>query len=95
MCYRVSAVWRDLFTDTSEAKVETTLQAMKAIKVFGPSGILSDSLKLAGRTGITQITKVFQQVMESEVCPEQWKDITILPFSGENVTHFSVVSVGA
>ena len=66
--------------DTSEVEVKRALRAMKANKAPGPSGISSDLLKFTGRTGITQITKVFQQIMYSEVCPEEWKDSTTLPF---------------
>ena len=67
-------------TDISEVEVERALRAMKANKAPGPSGVSSDLLKFAGRAGITQITKVFQQIMHSEVCPGEWKDSTTLPF---------------
>ena len=66
--------------DISEEEVVKVLKAMKANKAPGPSGISSDLLKLAGRTGITQITKVYQQIMNSEICPEEWKNSTTLPF---------------
>ena len=72
-----SAVWT---SDISEVEVERALRAMKANKAPGPSGVTSDLLKFAGRTGIAQITNVFQKIMHSEVCPEEWKDSTTLPF---------------
>ena len=82
-------------TDVSEAEVEMALKAMKVNKAPGPSGLSSDLLKFAGGTGITRITKAFQQIMRSEVCPEDWKDSTTLPFSREKVTHTSAASIVA
>ena len=67
-------------TDVSEAEVEMALKAMKVNKAPGPSGLSSDLLKFAGGTGVTQITRAFQQILRSEVYPEDWKDSTTLPF---------------
>ena len=67
-------------TDISEYVVERALRAMKANKVPGPSGVSSD-LKFPGRTGITQLTKVSQQITSTKICPEEWKNSTRLPFS--------------
>ena len=58
--------------------METALRAIKANKASGSSGVSNDLLNFAGRTSITQITKVFQQIMDSEVCPEKLKDSTTL-----------------
>ena len=67
-------------TDISEENVELALRAMKANKALGTSLITSDIFKFAGRTGKTHITKVFQQIMHSELCPEKWEDSITLPF---------------
>ena len=64
----------------SEEEVEKVLRAMKANKAPGPSGVSSDMLKYAGVPGIQQMTKVFQRVMDTEICPEDWKNSTTLPF---------------
>ena len=64
----------------SGAEVETALRAKNAIKGPGPSWVSSDLLKFLGRTGITLITKVFQQIIDSDVSPEEWKDNTTLHF---------------
>ena len=66
--------------DVSEEEVEKALRAMKTNKAPGPSGVCSDLLKYAGRPGIQQITRVFQKIMETEMCSEEWKNSTTLPF---------------
>ena len=57
-------MWREyigahLNEENPNLEVERALRTMKAKKAHGPSGIFSDHLKFTGRTGITQITKVF------------------------------------
>ena len=59
-------------TGISEEEVKLALRAMKANKALGLSGVTSDLLKFAGRTVKAQIVKVFQQIMHTEVCPEEW-----------------------
>ena len=49
--------------DITEVEVERAPRAMKANKALGPSGIPSDLLIFTGRTGITHITKVSQQII--------------------------------
>ena len=66
--------------DICEEEVMKALRSMKVNKASGPSGITCDLFKSAGRTGIEQITKVFQQILDTEICPEEWKDSTTLPF---------------
>ena len=66
--------------DISEDEVARALRAMKPNKAPGPSGISSELLKYSGNAGLKQLTKVYQEIMESEICPEEWKDSTTLPF---------------
>ena len=67
-------------TNITEEEVAKALRAMKPSKAPGPSGITSDVLKATGNTGLQQMTQVFQNIMASEVCPEEWKSSTTLPF---------------
>ena len=70
--------------DVSEAEVERALRAMKANKAPGPSDVSSDLFKYAGRTGLTQITKVFQQIMDSRGMPRRVeRQYNIAVFQGQ------------
>ena len=66
--------------DVSEEEVEKALRAMKANEAPGPSGVSSDLLNCADRPWIQQLTRVFQKIMDTEICPEEWKNSTTLPF---------------
>ena len=65
--------------DVTEEEVRVAIRSMKANKAPGPSGISSDIFKHAGNAGIKQLTKAFQNIMNTEVCPEEWKDSTTVP----------------
>jgi hypothetical protein len=60
-------------------EVERALMGMKNSKAAGPSGVTSDILKYAGRSGIDALMKVFRGIMRDECAPEEWGDSLTIP----------------
>ena len=49
--------------------MEKALKGMKSGRAAGPSGLMSDMLKYAGRTGVAELQWVFQKIMRSGTVP--------------------------
>ena len=52
---------------------------MKSGRAAGPSGLMSDMLKCAGRTGVTELLRLFQKIMRSGTVSSEWGDSLIIP----------------
>jgi hypothetical protein len=60
-------------------KVEDALRKMKNGKAPGPSGLSSDLIKYAGRTGVNSLLEIFRDIERSEELPEEWSESLTIP----------------
>lgn len=65
--------------DIKEAEVEKAVKSMKNRKAPCPSGMTSDMIKKAGKTGIKELTEVFQRIVREEKSPKEWRDNLTVP----------------
>ena len=67
--------------DVTIAEMEIALKSIKCNKAHSTSGLSSDILKMGGggKIVLEQLTKIFQHIMATEECPEQWKDSIAIP----------------
>lgn len=63
--------------DASE--VRKALKRMKLGKAVGPDDIPIEAWKCLGTLGIEILTKLFNQILESEVMPEDWRKSILVP----------------
>ena len=47
---------------------------MKNNRASRPSGVTSDLLKKAGKTGLRTLTRIFQGIFRDEKCPKEWQE---------------------
>ena len=66
-------------SEVTEAEVVQALSVMKSGKAAGPSEVTTEMLKLAGESGLEQLTEVFQKIMESEEYPCEWAQSLTIP----------------
>ena len=67
-----------------EEEVGRAITSMKANKAPGPSGLSRDVLRAAGEPVVKKMTKVFQDIMRTEECPEEGTGSTAVPiFKGK------------
>ena len=70
--------------DFTLAEIQKALKGMKNKKAPGPSGLSSEMLKLAGETCLTELHRIFQQVVKTECCPVEWQNSeTVVLFKGK------------
>ena len=65
--------------EVTMAEVKQALSAMKSSKAAGPSEVTSEMLKLAGESGLEQLTEVFQKIVETEEYPSEWAESLTIP----------------
>lgn len=65
--------------DITKEEVERALKGMKNGKATGPSGVSSDLMKYAGRTGIDAILKVFRGIVQKDRVPIEWGESLTVP----------------
>ena len=70
--------------DVTEEEVERAVTSMKANRASGPSGLSSDVLRAAAEPVVKKMTDVFQCIMRTDECPEEWTGSTTIPiFKGK------------
>ena len=69
----VNAVEGPLHEITAQ-EVKRALEGMKSGRAARPSGLTSDMLKYARRTGAAELPRVFQKIMRSATVPREWCD---------------------
>ena len=81
----VEAVEGPLY-EITEQEVEKALKGMKNDRAAGTSGLTSDMLKYAVRTGVLELRRVFQKILRNGTVPREWCDsLTIV--AGEPPTQ--------
>ena len=65
--------------DITEDEVERAVKGMKNGKASGPSGVTADMFKGAGKTGVTELQRVFRRVVADEESPIEWRNSLTLP----------------
>ena len=55
------------------------MKGMKKGIAAGPSGITSELLQAAGKVGIKELRHIFNDLMEGEEIPKDWKDSITIP----------------
>ena len=57
--------------DFTLAEIQKAVKGMKNKKAPGPSGLLSEMLKLAGETCLNKLHRIFLQIVLMERCPTE------------------------
>ena len=65
--------------EVTKTEVEQALSAMKCGKAAGPSEVTAEMMKLAGESGLEQLTAVFKKVVECEEYPLEWAQSLTIP----------------
>ena len=63
----------------SSAEVEVAVRSMKNGKAAGKSGVVTEMLKAMGKTGITFLTELFNEICKTACTPNDWKIGIIIP----------------
>ena len=63
----------------SELEIIKQVKSLKNNKAAGEDGILAEMLKAAGSNTLKEITKVIQDIWQTEQIPEEWKTAVIHP----------------
>ena len=70
--------------EISYEEVKDALQGMKNRKAAGPSGVTTDLFKFAGSTGIEELCNIFNNVVHTGECPQQWSEsLTVALYKGK------------
>ena len=65
-------------------EVRRAVKSLKSGKASGPSGVTGDMLKLAGDSAVKELHGIFQRIMSTEECPEQWiNSLTVALYKGK------------
>ena len=68
----------------NEKEVEEAIKVMKAGKAGGPSEVVGEMLKAAGKKGIKRLTELCNQVVREGAIPREWELSTLIPiFKGK------------
>ena len=68
----------------NEKEVEEAIKVMKTGKTGGPSEVVGEVLKAAGKKGIKRLTELCNQVVREGVIPREWELNTLIPiFKGK------------
>ena len=67
--------------EITEQEVEKALKGMKNDRAAGPSGLTSDMLKYARRTGVLELLRVFQKIRRNGTVPREWCDSLTIPLN--------------
>lgn len=51
---------------------DETIQDMRTMKIPGPTGIITEMLKISGRSGNDQVTHIDNPVIQEGVIPNDW-----------------------
>ena len=73
--------------------VEKALKGMKNDRAAGPSGLTSDMLKCAGRTGVLELLRVFQKILRNATVPREWCDSLTIPLYKGKGMHCHVGNI--
>ena len=66
-------------------EVEEAIKVMKAGKAGGPSEVVGEMLKAAGKKGIKRLTELCNQVVREGAIPREWELSTLIPiFKGKD-----------
>ena len=57
----------------NEKEVEEAIKVMQAGKAGGPSEVVGEMLKAAGKKGIKRLTELCNQVVREGAIPREWK----------------------
>ena len=64
--------------------MEEAIKVMKAGKAGGPSEVVGEMLKAAGKKGIKRLTELCNQVVRERAIPREWELSTFIPiFKGK------------
>ena len=68
----------------NEKEVEEAIKVMKAGKAGGPSEVMGEILKAAGKKGIKRLTELCNQVVREGAIPREWELSILIPiFKGK------------
>ena len=67
------------------------MKVMKAGKAGGPSEVVGEMLKAAGKKGIKRLTELCNQVVREGAIPREWELSTLIPIFKVKVIQWSVV----
>lgn len=62
-----------------EEEVELALKNMKKGRAPGPTGVTSELLRGAGKEGVKELTRIFNEIFENGEIPEDWKGSYTVP----------------
>ena len=63
----------------SEVEVKEAIKNMKVGKAGGPSEVVGEMLKAAGKNGVSMMTDLCNQVIREGVMPKDWERSTLIP----------------
>ena len=63
----------------NEKEVEEAIKVMKVGKAGGPSEVVGEMLKAAGKKGIKRLKELCNQVVREGAIPREWELSTIIP----------------
>ena len=70
-------------------EVERQLNKMKNGKSCGPDGIPTEPPKNLGNSGVRQLTKIFNAIMQSGKMPDEWRENTITHIYKDKGDHIN------
>ena len=70
-------------------ELERQLDKMKNGKRCGPGGIPTEALKHLGNWGASQLTNIFNTIMQSGKMPDEWRESTITPIYKDKGHHMN------
>ena len=65
--------------EITEVEVETAIKAMRKGRAAGPTGMTSDLLQAAGKTGASVMTGIVNDLMKGDKVPGDWSSSTTIP----------------
>ena len=75
----------------SEREVEEAIRDMKAGKAGGPSEVVGEMLKAAGRKGVRMMAELCNQVVREGKIPSEWELSTLIPiYKGKGCFVFEI-----
>ena len=71
--------------DISEEAVKTAMRNIKVGVTVGPDNLLAEAWKCLGELGVKYLTKIFNQLLEGEGMPGEWRNTLVLIYKNKDV----------
>ena len=75
-------------------EVEKAIGKMKSGKAGGPTELVGEIIRAAGKVGVKKMTEICNMVVEEEQIPKDWELSTFYLYTREMVTQWSVGHIG-